>query len=144
MQFHNKEGVIPYGSPNKVFILDQEVTLFLDTQNNSNRGESSTIEATNLEHIKPVSDTAFIFIDLCQHYTNPDNPICSYFPTTGAATQTVIITNSFSLIHFHASNIGFQCLGFYPHEIGSHLICSGGAMNLHQFHIPNSTIRIIL
>ena len=144
MQFHNKEGVIPYSSPNKVFILDQEVILFLDTQKNSFRGETYTMEATDLEHIKPVLATSRIFLHLCQHNTDPENPICSYFPTTGAATQTVTITNIFSIIHFHASNIGFQCLGFYPYDIGSHLIFSGGAMTLHQFHIPNSTIRIIL
>ena len=144
MQFHNKEGVIPYGPLNQVFILDQEVTLLLDTQKNSFRSESSTKEATNLEHIKPVSATARIFLHLCQHNMDPDNPICSYFPTTGASTQTVTIINISSLIHFHATNIDFQCLGLYPHEIGSHLIFSGGAITLHQFHIPKSTIRIIL
>ena len=47
MKFHYKEGVILYNAPDKVFIWDQEVTPFLDTQKNSVRGESTTMEATN-------------------------------------------------------------------------------------------------
>ena len=39
--------------------------------------------------------------------------------------------------------IGFQRLGFHAHEIGSHSLRLGGAMNLHQSHVPSSTIKII-
>ena len=74
---------------------------------------------------------------------DPGNPICSYFPTTGVSTQTVNVTNIFSLLHFHAANIGFQYLGLYPHEIDYHLIYSGRVMNLHQVQIHDITIGII-
>ena len=52
-------------------------------------------------------------------------------------------TNIVSLLHLHASKLGFQRLGVYPNDIISHYLCSGGAINLHQAHIPGSTIKTI-
>ena len=52
-------------------------------------------------------------------------------------------TNIVSLLGLHAANLDFQCLEFYPHNIGSHSLRSGGAMTLQQAHIPGSTIKII-
>ena len=52
-------------------------------------------------------------------------------------------TNIVSLRCLHAANFGFRRLGFYPHEIGSHLLRSGGSVTLRQAHIPDSTIKII-
>ena len=43
MHFNEKEGVIPHDTPTKVFLQARSVTLFLDTQKNSVRGESATI-----------------------------------------------------------------------------------------------------
>ena len=55
MQFQEKEGVIPHDALGKVFIQARAVTLFLDTQKNSVRGEFTTIEATDLKNRDPVS-----------------------------------------------------------------------------------------
>ena len=52
-------------------------------------------------------------------------------------------SNIVELLRATAKNIGFRQLGFSPHEIGSHSLRSGGAMNLHQAHISDSTIKII-
>ena len=53
------------------------------------------------------------------------------------------INNIVSLLCLHNANIGFQHLGLYPHEIGSHSLLSGGAMILHKAHIPDRTTKII-
>ena len=107
MQFHDKEGAIPHDTPVKVFIQAQAVTLFLDTQNNGARGKSTTMEDAD-----------------------PDTTIWSYFPATGAAPKIVTSTSVVSLLCLHAANLGFQCLGLYPHEIGSHPLCLGRDMNI--------------
>ena len=58
MQFHEKEGVIPYKYPTKVFLQARTVTIFLDTQKNNIMYESTTMEATDLDHGNPVSAAA--------------------------------------------------------------------------------------
>ena len=64
INFHEKEGVIPHNNPTKVFLQSRAVTLFLYTQKNSVRGESTTMEATDLGHGNPVSATAWRLLHL--------------------------------------------------------------------------------
>ena len=64
MKFHDKEGFIPYNSPAKVFLQSQAVNLFLYMQKNIVKGESATMEATNLKHINLVSAAALRFLHL--------------------------------------------------------------------------------
>ena len=45
-------------------------------------------------------------------------------------------------LHIATKRIGFQKLGFYPHEIRSHYLWSGGAMTLHLAGISKHTIKI--
>ena len=75
MQFPNKEGVITQDVPTKVFLQAWSVTFFLDTQKNSVRGKSTTMEATDLEHGNPVSAEARRFLRLQQHNVDPDSII---------------------------------------------------------------------
>ena len=102
------------------------------------------MEAKNLKHRNPVLAVARCFLHLRQHNADPDSPICSYFPAKGMPPKSVTSTNIVSLLCLDAANIGFRCLGFYPHYIGSRFICSGGSITLHQSRIPNSTIKIIV
>ena len=51
--------------------------------------------------------------------------------------KSVTSTKIVSLLCFHVAKLGFQRLGFYPHKIGSHLLCSGGAMTFRHAHIPD-------
>ena len=100
------------------------------------------MEATDLEHGDPVSSTARHFLRLRQHNADPDTTICSYYPATGVFPEKVTSTNIVSLLCLHSLKLGFQRLYFYPHDIVSHLLRSGGAMTLHQAHICNNTIKI--
>ena len=143
MQLQDKEGVIPQDAPTEVYLQAQTVNLFLDTQKNSTRGEFTTAEATSLKNGNPVSAAAWHFFYFRQHIADPGTTICSNFPATGTFPKRVTITNIVSLLRLHSANLGFQCLGFYPCNIESHLLCLGGAMTLHQVHIPDSNIKII-
>ena len=82
----------------KVFLQAYAVALFLDTQKNSVWVESTTMEATNLEHGNPVSAAAWHFLYLRQHNAGPDTTICSYFTATGAFLKSVTSTNIVSLL----------------------------------------------
>ena len=106
MHFHDKEGVIPYNPPSNVFLQARAVNLFLDTQKNSAGGDSTTMEATNLKYGNPFLASASRFLHLHQHYADPDTPICSYFPATGASPKSVISTKIISLLRLHASTLG--------------------------------------
>ena len=57
--------------------------------------------------------------------------------------KSITSTHIISLFCLHATKIGFQSLGFYPHNIGYYSLLSGGAMTIHQAHIPDSNIKII-
>ena len=102
------------------------------------------MEATELSHGDPISATAWRFLYLHSHHSNPNTMIFSYFLAKGALPKSVTSTHIVSLLHLHPASICFQRLGFFPHYIGSHSLLSGGSMELHQAHIPNSTINIII
>ena len=63
-QFQNTYRVIPHGAPSNTFLYARAITLFLDTQKNSVRDESTTMEATDLAHGDPVSAAARRFLHL--------------------------------------------------------------------------------
>ena len=115
LQFQDMEGVIPHNAPSNTFLCAWSVTLFLDKKKNSVRGDSTTMEATNLAHGDPVSAAARRFFLLCSHHSYIDTTICSYFLTKGALPKSVTVSHIVSLICLHATRIGFQCLGLYPH-----------------------------
>ena len=98
MQFHEKEGVIPHDAPTKVIIQARAVTLFLDTQKNSVRGDSTTMEVTDLKQGNPVSAAAQRFLHLRQHNPYLDTTVYSYFTATGAFPKSVTSTNIVSLL----------------------------------------------
>ena len=89
------------------------------------------MEATNLAQGDPVSAAARRFLHLFLHQSDPETTICYYLLTNGALPKRVTSTHIISLLYLHADKIGFQRLGFYPHGIGSHSLCSGGAMTTH-------------
>ena len=98
--------VIPHDSPSNTFLCAWDVTLFLDIHNNSVRGESTTIEATNLTHGDPISSAARRFLHLRVHQADHDATICSSFLTKGMLPKSVTSTHIASLLCLHAANIG--------------------------------------
>ena len=50
MQFYDTNGVIPPDAAVDMFLSALVITMFLDTQKNCVRGESSTMETTGLLH----------------------------------------------------------------------------------------------
>lgn len=141
MQFHDAQGIIPHDAPDEVFLAAWAVTLFLDTQKNCVRGESSTMEATGIPFGCPVVASAHRYLHLRQHNAPPDIPICTYY--VNGSPRCVNSRQITALLRLHAAKIGFQKLGFYPHEIGTHSLRSGGAMTLHLAGIADSTIKIV-
>ena len=61
MNFHDEDSIVPQDAPDKHLLRTHAVTLFLDTQKNCVRGESTAMEATDLEHGNTVSAAACHF-----------------------------------------------------------------------------------
>ena len=101
------------------------------------------MEATKFYHGNPIYTVDWRLLHINSHQADPDTSICSYFLTKGLLPKSITSTHIIYLFCLHATNIGFQRLGLYPHEIGYYSLLSGGAMTLHQAHIPDSTIKII-
>ena len=91
-------GFIAHDAPSKTFLCARSVTLFLDTQNNSVRGKSTTLEATDLDHVDPVSAAAQRFLHLLSHHSYPDTIVYSYFLIKGTLPKSVTSTHVVSLL----------------------------------------------
>ena len=140
MQFHDGQVIMPHDAPDLVFLAVWAVMLFLDTQKNSVRGKSSTMKATGDAFVHPVVASAHHYLHLHRHQAPPDTPICTYH--TKNTPQCVNSHQITALLRIHVTKIGFQTLGFHPHEIETHSLCSGGA-TLHLADISDSTIKIV-
>ena len=108
LQFNYAYRFIPHDSSSNTFLCDGDITLFLDIQKNSVRGESTTMEAINLAHGDTISAVDLRFLHLFSHHAKPDTTICFYFPTKGAlykrVTRTHIVPSSASMPPILASN----------------------------------------
>ena len=83
------------------------------------------------------------FLHLRGHNADLNTPMCVYFERKGVEGESVTTSHLVALLRLWNSNIGYARLGFHPHEIGSHSLCSGVAMTLHQEGQSDSTIKII-
>ena len=99
------------------------------------------MEATSDEFGDLVVAAAHRYLHLRRNNAPPDTPICTYY--TNNSPQSVNSRQITALLRLHATKIGFQTLGFHPHEIGTHSLRSGGAMTLHLAGISDSTIKIV-
>ena len=88
MHFHDANGVIPPDAASDVLLAASVINLFLDSQNNCVRGESSTMETTGMFHGDPplpVPGATSIFGTT----TPPNTPICDYYVSAGATPNSV-------------------------------------------------------
>ena len=83
------------------------------------------------------------FLHLRGHDADLNMPMCVYFERKGAEGESVTTSHLVALLRLWNSKIGYARLGFHHHEIGSHSLCSGVAMTLHQEGQSDSTIKII-
>ena len=143
IQFHDARGVIPFDAPAARIRRATAVTLYLDTQKNSVRGEAITMEASGIPFGCAVGAAAERFLHLRLHNADLDTPICTYFTSAQSEGASVTSSNVVATLRLWAAHIGFQRLGFHPMEIGSHSLRSGGAMTLHQAGMSDSTIKVI-
>ena len=143
MQFYDANGVILPDASADVFLSALVITLFLDTKNNFFCGESSTMEDTGLLHGDPFLAYARSYLHLWNQNSPTDTLICAYYVLARAAPKYVTGSNIVELLQSTAKQIGFQQLGFFPHDIGSYSLRLGGSMTLYQDHISESTIKII-
>ena len=143
IQFHDAAGILPFDAPAARIRRATAVTLYLDTQKNSTRGESITMEATGIPFGCAVGAAAERFLHLRNNDADLDTPICTYFPSNRGTGKSITSSNVVQILRLWAAHIGFQRLGFRPMEIGSNSLRSGGAMTLHQAGISDSTIKVI-
>ena len=82
------------------------------------------MEATKMDHGNTVSTNACRFIHL-KNNADPNSLICTYYPDYSSTTCCATSSQVAKFLRLHTAKLGFQCLSFYPHDIGSHLLCSG-------------------
>ena len=90
MQFQDTWGAIPFDTPNSCFLQALVVTLFLDTQNNSVRGESISMENTCLPSGCPVMACTRRFLQLRDHDAYLNTPVCVFFKRKGAERNPLL------------------------------------------------------
>ena len=78
LQFHDSSGILPFDAPNLRIRRATMVILYLNTQKESFRGESITMEATVISFGCAVGTAAERFLYLLLHCVDLDNPICAY------------------------------------------------------------------
>ena len=81
LQFHGKHGIIPQHAPYHIFLSTKAITLFLDTQKNPVRVESSTTEANGVLHDDLIPATVHMYLNLQAHHDPPDTHILPYLVT---------------------------------------------------------------
>ena len=143
IQFQDYCGAIPFNNSVFRFLNELLVTLFLDTQKKSFRGESISMENTCLLLVCPVAACARRLLHLRNNDNYLDMPICIFFGRKGVVGKSITSTHLVYLLRIWAGNIGFARLGFQPHKICSHSLRSGGAVTLHQSGQFDSTIKVI-
>ena len=64
VQLYNNNAIIYHDVSNHTFLSIWDVTLFIDTQKNSIHGESSTMKATGIIYVNPVTVVARCYLHL--------------------------------------------------------------------------------
>ena len=144
IQFQDGRGTIPFNSPDSCFINALVVNFSLDTQKNSARGESLSMENTCLTLCFPVVACAHHFLHLHNNDADLNTPMCVYFGCKGAEGKSVTSIHLVALLRRWAGKIGFARFGFHPHKIGSHSLQLCGAMTLHKSGQSDITIKVIV
>jgi hypothetical protein len=101
------------------------------------------MEASGLDNGDGVVSAARRYLHLCNHNAPPETPICAYYTPDSPLPTSISSRHVTFTLREEARKIGFQKLGFFPHEIGSHSLRSGGAMTLHLAGVSEHTIKII-
>ena len=112
-------------------------------QKNGVHRESTSMEATGLQHGDAIRASACRFIHLHSNGTAPDTPIYTYYPSHDSIPSSISSRHITTTLRITTQKLGFQKLGFFPHKIGYHSLRSGGAMTLHLAGVLEHTIKII-
>ena len=107
LQFHDASGILPIDAPVLRIRRPKVVTLYLDTQKNSVRGESITMEATGIAFGCAVGAAAERFLNLRLHCVDLDTPICTYFSSGMIEGSSVTSRQVVAILRFWAGHIGF-------------------------------------
>ena len=143
LQFHDASGILHFYASALCIRQATEVTLYLDIQKNSIRGESITMEEAGITFGCTVGAAAERLLHLRLHYVELDTPICNYFSSGGSEVSSVTSLHVVASLFLWMGHICFKRLGFRPTEISSHSLHLGGAVKLHQAVISDSTIKVI-
>ena len=117
LQFYDGSGILTFDAPALRIRRSMAVTLYLDTQKKSVRGEFITMEATGITVGYAVGTAAERFLHLRLYCVDLDTPICIYFSLIRSEGSSVTIRNVVAILRLWAGHIGFQRLGFRPNDI---------------------------
>ena len=114
MQFHDASGILPIDAPVLRIRRSKVVTLYLDTQKNSVRGESITMEATGIAFGCAVGAAAERFLNLRLHCVDLDTSLRIYFSSGRNEGSLVTSRHVVAILRLWAGHIRFQRLGVQP------------------------------
>ena len=104
LQFHGASGILTFDAPVPRIRWATAVNLYLDTQKNSIRGDSITMEATEIIFGCAVGAAAEPFLHLRLHCVDLDTPICNYLSSGSSEGYSVTSRNV----------RGFTDIGYVP------------------------------
>jgi hypothetical protein len=138
--FRQGNRIIPHSHP--LIHLADTVTIVFGYQKTDVREESVTQEATNDLELNPVTHWAYTIRRLRSYDSyDPDWPVHTYFN----GDKFTYISSTEFLIEIRAAvdAIGFEVLGFYSHEVGTHSNRAACAMMMYLAGVPTFTIMLI-
>ncbi len=118
------------------------VAITFETQKNDEKFDAVTHGRTYDRVLCPVLQWARL---VSRIWTNPGASLDTNVCTVWQNSRMEHITSKTILQHLRAAcaTIRSACLGFKPHKIGTHSLCSGAAMEMYLGEIPVHTIMLI-
>ncbi len=118
------------------------VAITFEMQKNDMKFDTATHGRTNDSVLCPVLQWARL---VSRIWTYPGASLDTNVCTVWQNSRVEHITSKTILQHLRAAcaTIGSACLGFKPHKIGTHSLCSGAAMEMYLGEIPVYTIMLI-
>ena len=118
------------------------VSVTFREQKNGDKWDRTTHEATADPLMNPVRVLAHLVTELWKlPGTMPDTPICTYYDN--GSTRTVSASDALEHLRRVAKVLGEENIGFKPHEIGTHSLCSAAAMAMFLDNTPVFLIMLV-
>ena len=126
-----------------IFVDTENVSISFVNQKNENDYETLTHHSNDHHLQNPVTICASIYTCVANlHVSSPSTPINRFHNKLLLEVKAVTPEQILESICWAANKLGFERLGYHPHEVGCHSIQSGAAMAIYLKCVPTFTIML--